>query len=681
MSSLRVLVCLTLLLGFSAWAASSADSALLQLNGNWNQPYGDDSDSWKLGQSYSLSLGNDLTSALRFSGSMRYTTNQSQDTATTETLAPSLRMGLNNDLFDISVNASQTERKTGSSDTTLNRSWNTTFVTRLDESYWPRLRVNFGQNSTTNDSSPKTTDTHSTNVSSSLNYTWHGMTLLYDFTNSITTNEITETENDTTTHTLRGQLQQSLWNNRVNIIASHQYSHNRSISTTTGSSREITQNIHVVSGLYSLDDTPQDDALGNESALIDGDRLTSTTVQLIQPTQTVNVGVQINLNPFNELIFYLNREIDQSIRNLLNWTFYTSQDNQNWSQMATFVSPSYELENGQTIVRFNFDQEIENIRYVKAILTRSVSTETVYLTEIEVNYLLTLNEGDNAYTSTTTSQRSQAGISVRPWEKWSLGYTAQRHENRTSSDTHSVQLNQSFNSALTWNRFFALSMNINDNTDDIDGQDPTTSRSYSLAYQANPLNTLTFSLGATRSERYTDTDKTNQTDNINCHLSAVLFPDLSAGVSANWNQIKTFDDDNGDATSKSRSYQFNLATRFTPRFNFSANCSLTQDDEEDGGFSYSLNSTYRPSSYFSMTTSYQHGNGDSFSHRFNLWLTNKIQSDVRYTFIKTDSTLQSIRFSAIWNLSQQLNLRNTINWSKDDEDTTWKGLATVNYNF
>ena len=125
----KIVAPLSLVLLFAVEAAPSP----LHLTGNWSQPYGDDSDQWKLGQSYNLDLSNDLTSALRVSANMRYTTNKKKDSADTETLSPSILIGLNNDLFSLSLNGMENRRKVEDEPTTINRSWSTTFISSLDE--------------------------------------------------------------------------------------------------------------------------------------------------------------------------------------------------------------------------------------------------------------------------------------------------------------------------------------------------------------------------------------------------------------------------------------------------------------------------------------------------------------------------------------------------------------------
>ena len=94
--------------------------------------------------------------------------------------------------------------------------------------YWPQLRLNYSQNTTTNDTSPKTSDQQSYIFDSSFKYKWRFPVIFStSFSNSIDTNKIEDTENENTNHSTRIQWQDTYWNNRLSVIASHKYSHDK----------------------------------------------------------------------------------------------------------------------------------------------------------------------------------------------------------------------------------------------------------------------------------------------------------------------------------------------------------------------------------------------------------------------------------------------------------------------
>lgn len=671
----KTVASLSLALLFAVEAASSP----LHLTGNWSQPYGDDSDQWKLGQSYNLDLSNDLTSALRMSANMRYTTNKKKDSADTETLSPSVLIGLNNDLFNLSLNGMENRRKVEDELTTINRSWSTTFISSLDERYWPQLRLNYSQNTTTDDASPKTSDQQSDIFDSSLKYKWRFLSFLYDFTNSIDTNKIEDTENENTNHSARIQWQDTYWNNRLSVIASHKYSHDKNTITATSGSSQISRPLLPSAGITSLDDTPSNDPLASEPALIDNDLFTPTGVELLQPTETVNVGVQINLESFNELVFYLDREIDATTQSRLSWSFYGSLNNDDWSPVTTPTTIIYSVEDGRTLVTVEFPSAVENLRYIKAVVTSTAGVSTAFITEIDVNQLVTLAPGDSSLTTLTRTHLSQGSISFRPWDQWNLGYTFNRNDTDSDSRSQSLQFNQTLNSALNLNRYFALSMSVTETTDDIEDQDTIKNRSYALSYRATPLNSLSFSLGGTRTEHFIDSSLNSRSDTLNSHLSATLFPDLTAGLSANWTRSQ--DKENNEETTN-WDYRFDIAARFTDSFNLSASYTYRDNDDGSSDNNYEINTVYRPSTYISLTTGYKRNDAtDNLYSTLNFRLTRKIQTDFRYAYLKADTTVQSASFNLTWNLSTIFNLRQSLAWADDGEEQTWSGLTTLNYNF
>jgi hypothetical protein len=658
---------------------SEAMSSPLHLTGNWSQPYGDDSDQWKLGQSYNLDLSNDLTSALRISGNVRYTTNKKKDAADTETLSPSLLIGLNNDLFSLSLNGMENRRKVEDEPTTINRSWSTTFITSLDDRYWPQLRLNYNQNFTTDDASPRSTDQQSNMFDSSLKYSWRFLSFLYDFSNSIDTNHIDKTENESNNHSARVQFQDTYWDNCLSIIASHKYTHNSNTISTTSGSSQISRPLLPTAGIASLDDTPLTDPLSPESTLIDNDSFTPTSIELVQPTETVNVGVQINLEDFNEIIFSLDREINSDVQSRLTWSFYGSLNNDDWQLLTIPATVVYSVEDGRSLVTIQFASTVSNLRYVKAVITSTAGIGTAYITEIDVNQLVTLNAGDSSLTTVSRTHLSQGSISYRPWDQWSIGYTFNRNDTSSDSGSTSVQLSQILNSALTVNRYFALSMSINESTDDIENQDVVKNRSYSLSYRATPLDSLSFSLGGTRSEYREDNTVVNRSDTFNSHLAATIYPDLTAGFSTNW--TRNTDEETGIETTN-WDYRVDIAARFTDTFNLSASYTFRDNDDGSTENNYELNTVYRPSSYISLTSGYKHTKSiDNIYSTLNFRLTQKIQTDFRYAYLEADTTVQSASFNLTWNLSTIFNIRQSLAWSLDDTEESWSGLTTVNYNF
>lgn len=658
---------------------SSVQASPLHLTGNWSKPFGDDANQWRLGQSYNLDLTNDITSALRVTGNVRYTTTKQESGSETKTLSPSILLGLNNDLFNLSLNGMQSERQVDSDPKTRTRSWSTTFISAIKDERWPKIRLNFSQNFTDNDANPATTDQETTSFDSGFQYNWSFLTLLYDYTTSTNTNNISNTENKNNNHSARIQAQESFWNNRLSVIASHKYTNSDNTISTTSGSGQIIRPLLPLAGLSSIDDTPLTDPLNPEAGLIDNDLFTATTIELVQPTETLNVGLQTNLENFNELIFYLDREITDDIQTRLHWDFYGSLNNIDWQANLPLATISYANEEGHTLVTVRFANTISNIRYIKAVITSDPGIGTAFISEIEANEITTLSAGDNSLTTKSETHQSQGSISFRPWSKWNIGYNINRTESLPDQSAESIQLSQTLSSSLNWNRYLALSMSVSDSTDEIEGQEEITNRSYALSYRANPIDSLTFSLGGTRTDRFEDSQRTSRSDTLNSHLTATIFPDLTASFSAN---LTKNTDDIESTESNSKDFKVNLAARFTSSFNVSLNYTYRTSDDSDSSSDYEINSVYRPSSYISLTSGFKHSEkSNNLYSTLNFRLTHKIQTDLHYSYFDAETELHNASFNLTWNISNILNLRQNLAWINDDDDQSWSGLTSINYNF
>ena len=67
------------------------------------------------------------------------------------------------------------------------------------------------------------------------------------------------------------------------------------------------------------------------------------------------------------------------------WSFYGSLNNEDWSPVTTPATIIYSVEDGRTLVTVEFSSAVENLRYVKAVVTSTAGVSTAFITEIDVN--------------------------------------------------------------------------------------------------------------------------------------------------------------------------------------------------------------------------------------------------------------------------------------------------------
>ena len=239
-------LCLILLL----FSATAGWSAMLHLNGNWSTPFGDDDGPWILGQSYSLSVDQEITSAINIGGNVRYTSQEQQASEKTTTLTPSLSFGISNDLFRFNLSGSQEDRQKGSDPITTTRNWTSSISTNFPNKLWPQFRLSYGETQDSNNATPMTIDSDSKNLTAGTDYSWRFIKLLYSYTNSKNNDRIGHSESQTIGHSTNVQLTKDFFDDSLSLRASHQYSINTTEATTTVIGGQVIVDL-VASAAYS----------------------------------------------------------------------------------------------------------------------------------------------------------------------------------------------------------------------------------------------------------------------------------------------------------------------------------------------------------------------------------------------------------------------------------------------
>ncbi len=661
-------MCLLLLhfVGPSGYAAS------LHLNGNWSLPFGDDDGPWILGQSYSVSVDEELTAAMTVGGNVRYTTTEQQFSEKTSTLTPSLFFGVTNDLFRFNLSGSQSDRKSGSNPTTTTRSWTSSIATNLSDRRWPRLRLSYGETRESNDAKPATIDSESKNLYTSVDYTWRFIKLLYSYRHDITSDRPSHSESTTSGHTTNIQLNKDLYNDRISVSASHQYSINTTeVSTTTVGSKVLVD--LVASAAYAgIDNTPADSPLPARPALNDQDFFTSSGIGIPAVGDSLNLALQINLQSFRRLEFYFDRLMTTVTQNRFHWTFYTSMDNSIWSPLAVLPTVTFVEEDSRSVARVVFPAAITGIRYIKAVITADPGLDNAFFTEI-----LAQDEIDGpagTVTNDYTTENYQASITYRPWEPFQVGYSFSRSLTDSDRSPLSTQDNHTLSSHLDLNRFFMVAASLSRNTDDIEGQDKRRTDSVALSYQATPVDTMTFSINGTRSEYYIESFMERAIFSINTTLATVIVPDLTANLSYQRTNSENYID---DRETTSDSYTLNLMARINPRLNLSYYYSYN----EVGTHNASL--LYHPSDLLSFTLNAMVTEANqSYSASAHYQLTRKVQADAHCLYsINDDEDTYGSQLNLNWDISSFLSVRQSFAWQQDTLGDKWWGLLTVSYNF
>ncbi|MDY0190050.1 MAG: hypothetical protein RBR22_04875 [Desulfuromonas sp.] len=649
-------------------------AAPLRLNGNWSTPIGDDDGPWNLGQTYNLALSHDPTSAITLSGNFRYATTQQQGLDKTKTIAPSANFSLTNDIFRFNIAGAQNERQSGDDPTSINRNWSCNLSSNLNNPLWPQLRLSYSESNSTNDASPATIDTNTESFASSIDYRWRFISMLYNYRTSTSTDEISGTQNNSDSHASNIQFMKSLFNNRLSLSASHQYNINNSETSTTLDNGVLVIDVNSAAAFAALDNTPLTDPLTAVPQLNDGDETTATSVQIPTAMDMLNIALQINLQNITRVKIYFDRELTLATQQRLHWTFYTSQDNNLWTELALNPTLIYADDLGRSVAQFTFANTITSVRYIKAVLDSDAGFDSAYITEIQAQEEISDVSVEDKVSSKNTTENIQASVNYRPWSQWQIGYSFSRNTSNPQRGAKSVQDNHSLSSHLDLNRYFALSLSASENIDEVEDLATERTRSYAFSYQTSPLNNMNFSLNGTRSQYYVDNEQERLSDSISTNLSTVILPDLTANLSYTWNKSTSYVD---DVTSSSDGYTFNLMARINERVNISYYYSYNETS------THRVALAYRPSEQLSFNTSAMlDDDTQNYSSSVHWRVTQKIQTDFLYSFNCADTgDTHNGRFNLSWNLSSYLSLRNSIDWTKSDDDSSWSGLLSASYNF
>ncbi len=187
----------------------------------------------------------------------------------------------------------------------------------------------------------------------------------------------------------------------------------QTLERMTGKAGDVQFQVFPLAGLASVDDIPSDGALNPLPALVDGDLLTGSGVNIgrlpstLGDTQQRNLGLDFaTAATVNTLMVWTDREIPVSVAAAYSWAIYVSSDNQTWS-----AGPPVTAQYGPFDSRFLLTFADVTARYVKAV-TRPLSAavpippgadvDTVFVSELQAFTRRTATSEDSRITRGTS---------------------------------------------------------------------------------------------------------------------------------------------------------------------------------------------------------------------------------------------------------------------------------------
>ncbi len=622
---------------------------------------------------YTLNLKQEVTETMSLQESIRYSSGWREE-SDTQSIDPSLRFGITNDLFLFELFGSASQQSNTVSADQKRASWEAVWASSWDKRFWPNLRTTYGEDWQEDDSSPKLTDSENKTESVALDWDLELFKTYYNYNHTKFNNFATDRQSDTTSNFARLEANHSFLQNRLTFGFAHQYSETRSISTTalgTSSSALIRQSLSQV--LHGLDSTPLTTAgeLTAVAALHDGDLTTATTVSTngidVPPH---NIAIKVDFKIIDQI--YLYTTTDQSAVSAgFSFAMYSSDDGSNWQLNNASQAFSY----NSAEHRFEFPIPSLNNLWLKLVITAS-PLSTVTFSEIE-SYRLVTGTDEVELTSTSSSSISDLNLGARLSDSLSLTYNLSFEDGEYGSGVKYDRYNQAGN--LRWQTMEALATTVGMSESKSQNGDAaeSTSRSYTLNMDAIPLETVDVNLGLTRAEDYEGSERQSVNHNVGLFTTAALYPDLDSSLDLNYGRSKQ--DDTGLIT-KNYTGTLTLTARLVPGLtaDLTTDYQHTLGDEgsETTGADLSLN--WRASDMLSLHVS---GNkewlgSDSQSEGASLSCslapTDTTQFSMNYIYAKSTERINKYSLFGSWSLGPHFTLQGSGSYAESEGEEEWQ---------
>lgn len=328
-------------------------------------------------QRYNLTLERSLHPYLRLTAggifeknTSEIKTNDLSSESTATSMRPSIDLRLNSPMYIAGLGYNMQEEKTsvsGAADVTnIRENYSARLGWRPDR--FPEVNMLFLK-AITHDKDRVIHDSEIDHITLSLAYkALRNFDFRYQLAYSDSDNKINDLQVMQLTHTGRATYSSRFFDNRVSLSASYNTTRHETEIAPGGAGFVFFQ-AFPFSGLSAIDDSPTTDALNPDAALIDGNVIIGSGINIGLPpvggdTRERNMGLDFfNDTEVNAIYVWVDRDLPSIISNSFSWDIYTSPDNLNWSLRQT-VSPA---QFGPFERRFEINFANVTARYIKVV--------------------------------------------------------------------------------------------------------------------------------------------------------------------------------------------------------------------------------------------------------------------------------------------------------------------------
>ncbi len=625
----------------------------LDFSGQWRYGLASETEN-SINQIYSLNLYSTATEAISFGSTLRYT-RMDQGSKTNELIIPTAYFILQNDLFNLNLSATDTERRSSEQPDISAYSYDANLITSLFRKK-TNLRLYYGRASQHDDSFPRNIDTSSNQWGVGLNQRLYKMDLLYNYRGGDSKDKVHESETKSQNHFLKVQYFDSWKNFSWNLGQQLVYGK----TDWQGKIQEGGYGLYKIP--ISVEWHPFKPGINTNSTDF------NDYIEKVQNAdyQDPNAGIVINLNynSVDRIEFYYDSSSLIAIPAEVKWDIYWSNDKNTWTQIAESVSLPYE-----------FSNTFSNGTYLKLIpRTTASSTLTVNNPEFKLyKHIYT-----TSYTQETTTYRTNISLAYTFNPNASISYFLVY--DRTSSDSGFDIKRFTQGGSAYWyiNQYFQPRINISKNTSSQSNQPDTSIQNFSLNILSEVLDTLTFSTAYIYSLSFQDDIKQTRMNTISFTSTSKLYPDLNL----RWDFVYTNSYNyESDQSTNGFSSIINLIARIRPTLTLntisSYNYSKTSGNDSVVNYSILINASWRLSQALFLRSTENviwADNGDTnISSSYSLWIALTRATQLNFQYSNTRNTVHSDSFSGFlsWRISRYLSFRSNYSMTKTEDNSQW----------
>lgn len=644
-------------------------------------------------QGYTLGFSKYITPVLSLSGDVRLSVIDA-DGVKRDSMYPMLTLNFNPPrLYDMTFGYTRTETAPTGADPITTANMNAGFF--LPVSKWPSLSMTMNR-STTDDY----LDVHkvSTVFTSTNLITGYSKDLLgvdakanYSLNNNSNEDKVGLTTIDTLSHNVTAELSNAMLDNKLSMSLNAGYGLSENKNTSQGQASRFEVGMSLVEGLYAVTATPTTVTLTGTPGLIDGDKATSTGIDIgTAGNINNNIGVRfLTSHEAHKLYLYLSITDPTTASNMSSYVasgsfgfqVYSSADGLNWTLIPGAVA-SY----GASFSRVTFTFPETTAEYFKVVNTANpAGAAAVNVTELEaLVYILSTPQTVLDY-----EIRRQFGgfnLSYAPWDRLNIGYSLSMDSSfQGMSDTDSKSLTQGVNMRyILMPQYLAFSSSFSSastsTTQKLIPGSPlsseTASSSYSFTLSATPLKTLNGSLSY---GHFSSASGTGSAEAINDSVGATVFMNLYTGVDVGLGTSLNKSKNTADgSTSNSSSYNANIRLLPWDELNMLINSTYYTSesrapagDASSTGKTSSAVITYSPTRRVYASANYTLLPDFSQGYSFTWLPTRNIQAEARYGSSKISvSKGASLSWSPFMRLSFNMGYSATAQKGTISEDSS-----------